>query len=71
MEPAELGDRHFAPEGASVQIIDSETGAVAEPVLVDRLTGKLLVTPQFRAAPGPAANSRTRSRYQNATRGAA
>jgi DNA-binding HxlR family transcriptional regulator len=57
------GNRHFAPEGASVQIIDSHTGAVAEPVLVDRNTGHLLADPQFRAAPGPAANARTRARY--------
>ena len=59
------GNRHFAPEGASVQIIDSSTGAVAEPVLVDRLTGKALTPPQFRAAPGPAASARTRARYQS------
>jgi DNA-binding HxlR family transcriptional regulator len=57
------GNRHFAPEGASVQIIDSDTGEVAEPVVVDRKTGKLLRSPQFRAAPGPAANARTRAWY--------
>jgi DNA-binding HxlR family transcriptional regulator len=58
------GNRHFAPEGASVQIIDAHTGAVADPVLVDRGSGKLLTAPQFRAAPGPAATARTRARYQ-------
>jgi DNA-binding HxlR family transcriptional regulator len=57
------GNRHFAPEGASVQIIDSHTGEVAEPMLVDRKTGKALGAPQFRAAPGPAANARTRAWY--------
>ncbi len=57
------GNRHFAPEGASVQIIDSQTGDVADPVLIDRRTGKPLATPQFRSAPGPAANARTRARY--------
>ena len=61
------GNRHFAPEGASVQIIDTQTGQVADPVLVDRSTGKLLTPPQFRAAPGPAATARTRAGYQ--TRG--
>src|SRR3954469_24202713 len=30
------GNRHFAPEGTSVQLVDRETGAVADPVLVDR-----------------------------------
>jgi DNA-binding HxlR family transcriptional regulator len=58
------GNRHFAPEGASVQIIDTGSGEVADPVLVDRRTGKLLTPPQFRAAPGPAATARTRARYQ-------
>ena len=57
------GNRHFAPEGASVQIIDAQTGAVADPVLVDRSSGTLLTAPQFRAAPGPAASARTLSRY--------
>jgi DNA-binding HxlR family transcriptional regulator len=52
------GNRHFAPEGASVVIVDTETGAVAEPVLVDRISGKPLVAPQFRSAPGPAARKR-------------
>jgi DNA-binding HxlR family transcriptional regulator len=58
------GNQHFAPEGASVQIVDSVTGAVAEPMLVDRLTGKALEAPHFRAAPGPAATAQTRIRYQ-------
>jgi DNA-binding HxlR family transcriptional regulator len=58
------GNRHFAPEGASVQIIDSHTGEVADPVLVDRKSGSLLAAPRFRAAPGPAANAPTRARYQ-------
>jgi DNA-binding HxlR family transcriptional regulator len=60
------GNRHFAPEGASVELIDSETGKVADPMLVDRHSGKPLVAPQFRTAPGPAANARTRGR--NASR---
>jgi DNA-binding HxlR family transcriptional regulator len=57
------GNRHFAPEGASVQIVDSDTGEVAEPMLVDRKTGKVLGAPQFRSAPGPAANAHTRAWY--------
>src|SRR5262249_23722181 len=28
------GNRHFAPEGPSVQVVDAETGAPADPVLV-------------------------------------
>jgi DNA-binding HxlR family transcriptional regulator len=57
------GNKHFAPEGVSVVIIDSQSGAEAEPVLVDRKSGRPLVTPAFRSAAGPAADARTRRRY--------
>ena len=57
------GNKHFAPEGASVVIVDSRTGAEADPVLVDRKTGRPLVPPDFRSAAGPAADTRTRRRY--------
>src|SRR5580658_1531845 len=50
------GNKHFAPEGASVVIVDSETGAQAEPMLVDRLSGRPLTSPAFRVAAGPAAD---------------
>lgn len=57
-----FGNRHFAPEGASVQIVDARTGAVADPVLVDRATGRALAAPDFILAPGPAAREGTRRR---------
>jgi DNA-binding HxlR family transcriptional regulator len=57
------GNRHFAPEGASVLIADTETGAVADPVLVDRSSGRPLTEPAYRLVAGPAANQRTRRRY--------
>lgn len=57
------GNKHFAPEGPSVVIIDSKTGAEADPVLVDRQTGRPLVEPIFRSAAGPAADARTRLRH--------
>jgi DNA-binding HxlR family transcriptional regulator len=57
------GNKHFAPEGASVVIVDTETGAVADPVLVDRATGRVLMNPPFRSAPGPAADERTRAKH--------
>ena len=57
------GNRHFAPEGASVVIVDSETGAEADPLLIDRRSGRPLAAPAFRSAPGPAADDRTRWRY--------
>lgn len=57
------GNRHFAPEGPSVIVVDSQTGEQAEPVLVDRNSGRPLVVPDFRSAPGPAADARTRQRH--------
>jgi DNA-binding HxlR family transcriptional regulator len=41
------GNRHFAPGGPSVVIADSRTGEQADPVLVDRKSGRLLVEPDF------------------------
>src|SRR5215472_10166446 len=49
------GNKHFAPEGPSVVVIDTETGEPADPVLVDRNTGKVMVEPAFRSVPGSAA----------------
>jgi DNA-binding HxlR family transcriptional regulator len=57
------GNKHFAPEGPSVVVVDSETGLPAEPVLVDRRSGRPLAEPAFRSAAGPAADERTRRRY--------
>lgn len=57
------GNKHFAPEGPAVQIVDGETGRVADPVLVDRKTGRPVDQAPFVVRPGPAANDRTRIRY--------
>jgi len=57
-----FGNRHFAPEGASVTIVEAHTGAPAEPILVDRLTGRPLVSPEFELVPGPAATEATKAR---------
>ena len=57
------GNRHFAPEGASVQIVERASGIVADPVLVDRRTGRELAPPDYVAAPGPAASDTVRRRY--------
>src|SRR6516165_7984700 len=56
------GNKHFAPEGACVVIVDSQTGSEADPVLVDRKSGRPLVTPAFRSTAGPAADTHTRRR---------
>ncbi len=63
------GNRHFAPEGATVQIVDAETGVPADPVLVDRATGRPLLGPHYVLAPGPAATEATRRRFASGTRG--
>ena len=62
------GNRHFAPEGPSVVIVDSKTGAEADPILVDRISGRPLAPPDFRSAPGSAANAQTRQRHPPAPR---
>src|ERR1700688_2891072 len=49
------GNRHFAPEGASVLLADKETGAVADPVIVDRVSGRPIPGPGFSLVAGPAA----------------
>jgi DNA-binding HxlR family transcriptional regulator len=54
------GTKHFAPEGASVVLVDTKTGKPAEPVLVDRSSGRLLSEERDVFVPGPAASERTR-----------
>ena len=34
------GNRHFAPEGASVMLVNRETGAAVDPILADPATGR-------------------------------
>lgn len=57
-----FGNRHFAPEGASVSIVDAVSGAPAEPILVDRLTGRPLVSSEFELIAGPAASEAMKAR---------
>jgi DNA-binding HxlR family transcriptional regulator len=42
------GNRHFAPEGPYTRIVDAKTGEPADPVLVDRTTGRPIEGPDFR-----------------------
>lgn len=56
------GNRHFAPEGASVQLVNTRTGAVVEPVLADAATGERIAGPGFTLAAGPGADETTRQR---------
>ena len=62
------GNRHFAPEGPSVVLVDAVTGALADPVLVDRASGRVMTAPAFRSAAGPAADEHTIRRHGVVTR---
>ena len=42
------GNRHFAPEGPSVEVVHRVTGLPADPVLVDRHTGLPVDGPEYR-----------------------
>ncbi len=63
------GNRYLAPEGKAVQLIDTQTGKEAQPLLIDQVTGLPLADPRFRAVPGPVANARVKARYTALGRG--
>jgi DNA-binding HxlR family transcriptional regulator len=50
-----FGNRHYAAEGIASQMVEAATGVPADPVLVDRRTGKPMDSPDFVYAAGPAA----------------
>ena len=56
------GNKYFAPEGPSVVLADVATGRRAEPVLVDRRTGRSITARAYALAAGPAADRRPRAR---------
>ena len=53
-----FGNRHFAPEGESVLVVDAISGVPAEPIVVDRRSGRPLAGPDYKLAAGPAAIAR-------------
>ena len=56
------GNRHLAPEGPNVIVLDTETGQAADPVMVDRITGRPLSDGMFRIGAGPAGGPEIRKR---------
>lgn len=58
------GNKHFFPEGPAVVLIDRQTGARAEPVVMDQVSGRPMTDADFCSAPGPAANEETRRRFE-------
>lgn len=57
-----FGNRHFFPEGLASLLVDAQTGVAADPILVDRVSGKPIDPEHFILAAGPAANSDTTQR---------
>jgi DNA-binding HxlR family transcriptional regulator len=49
------GNKHFAPEGPNVVVVDNETGLLADPVMVDRNSGRVMTPDGFHSVRGPAA----------------
>ena len=62
------GNKHFAPEGPSVLLVDTKTGAAIDPIFVDRASGRPITEPDYAFAPGPAANERILRRYASRDR---
>jgi len=60
---AAWGNARLAPEKRSMVLVDAATGAEAEPVLVDRATGRRVDGPDFVFTAGPAASEPFRDRY--------
>lgn len=56
------GNRHFAPEGVALELIDQQTGLAVDPLLIDRVTGEPLTRARHVVRTGPAANERMRDR---------
>lgn len=42
------GNRHFRPEGKSVVLMNMESGVEADPLMIDRVSGRPLSDPVFR-----------------------
>ena len=45
------GNKHFAANSKTIEIVEAATGAVVDPVLIDRNSGRVLTAPEFRTVP--------------------
>lgn len=50
------GNAHFVTEGCAMVLRDEKTGADADPVLMDRVSGRLMADQELKFVPGPAAS---------------
>ncbi len=64
-----FGNRHYATEGVASHLVDAATGLPAEPVLVDRRSGKPMDSPDFVYSAGPAAGPVVLERVAQVARG--
>ena len=61
---AAWGNARLPADARSMVLVDSETGVEAEPVLVDRASGRRVDGPDFVFSAGPAASKPFRDRYE-------
>ena len=62
---AAWGNSRLDPSGRSMILVDAETGEEAEPVLVDRRTGRRVDGDDFVFTAGPAASEPFRTHYRD------
>jgi DNA-binding HxlR family transcriptional regulator/alkylated DNA nucleotide flippase Atl1 len=65
---AAWGNARLAPNARSMVLVDAETGVEAEPVLVDRASGRRVDGPDFVFSAGPAASKPFTDRYEGRPR---
>jgi len=58
------GNDRLQPDQRSMVLVDANTGAEAEPIVVDRATGRRIDGPDFVFTAGPAASKPFRDRYE-------
>ena len=58
-----FGNKHFAPEGPKVAVVNKDTVEIAEPVLVDRKTGVAIASDRFTIASTALASKQTQAKY--------
>lgn len=61
---AEWGNRHFAPEGRQMQLVETATQRRVEPVMVDKVTGEEIIPGKYTMVPGPAASPLMQYRHE-------
>ncbi|MFT3731622.1 MAG: helix-turn-helix domain-containing protein [Hyphomicrobium sp.] len=58
------GNKHFFPEGPSVALVDTKTGLHADPIVIDRISGRPILGLDFKSV--PLKGKRTASKHRKA-----